>query len=408
MAQTLTEQVDTTERALGERMIMHALVVVRAWLGELGENNPYEEAFTRIQKEYQALFAEWLSIDRDGADEALNKMTGDAYQLVDAVYADIRLKRGLSPEMHGFNQDNPQSVLQYFSSCIRLCPEDLVWLHRVMEDERRVGTALLAVTALTRNLRECFSIDAFNALIEGMAADNEVLSNLCIFCVLTLLIHYDVRIDFFPQVQTSFVNVVDGMGDAGEHVFEVLCTLVELSKKSYLEDYASGMMPLSWLPPALQKLVETSGIKDDYKTFYAWVPKSETDYMKTLVENLPNTWLYEVLVSGNPGREKMLTYTCVRTGYREMLWLHPEVAEQAYCHLLREGDAQPMDYINYAHCLLLKGDRIMAYETYLQARQLCPSAKDFYALFRPDRRQLIDHGVPMEQVYLIEDQLLVV
>ena len=47
----------------------------------------------------------------------------------------------------------------------------------------------------------------------------------------------------------------------------------------------------------------------------------------------------------------------------------------------------------------------MAFENYKQARQMFHSVKDFYALFRPDRGVLVDHGVPVEQVYLIEDQL---
>ena len=41
-----------------------------------------------------------------------------------------------------------------------------------------------------------------------------------------------------------------------------------------------------------------------------------------------------------------------------------------------------------------------------QARQLCGNVKDFFNLFRPDRRQLVDCGVPVEFIYLIEDQLL--
>ena len=53
MAQTLDEQVTVVERALGECMIDTALVVVRAWLNEIGENNPYEEAFTSILNTYR-------------------------------------------------------------------------------------------------------------------------------------------------------------------------------------------------------------------------------------------------------------------------------------------------------------------------------------------------------------------
>ena len=51
---------------------------------------------------------------------------------------------------------------------------------------------------------------------------------------------------------------------------------------------------------------------------------------------------------------------------------------------------------------------MMAFENYLEARKRCSSAKEFYLFFRPDRRQLVDRGVPVEQVYLIEDQLLAV
>ena len=76
-----------------------------------------------------------------------------------------------------------------------------------------------------------------------------------------------------------------------------------------------------------------------------------------------------------------------------------------YLEKLRKGKGEALDYIYYAHCLLLKGDRLMAFENYKQARQMFNSVKEFYALFRPDRSALVDHGVPLEQVYLIEDQL---
>ena len=107
-----------------------------------------------------------------------------------------------------------------------------------------------------------------------------------------------------------------------------------------------------------------------------------------------------------PEREKGLAYVCLTTGFRDTLWEYPDVAEKVYRKALRKGSKQPIDYINYAHCLLLNGDRVMAYEYYRQARKLCNSPKTFFNLFRPDRRPLIDHGVPIEQVYMIEDQLL--
>ena len=402
----LDEQVNTIERALGECMIETASTVLRVWLNELGESNPYEEALQSIREQYKSLFTRWLNMDDPKMETTLNRLTGDAYQLADAVYADIRLQRGLSPEIHGFNPKNPQSVLNYFQNCIRLTEKDLDWLRDAMAAEKPNGVVLLAITALTRNLRECFSIDAFTTLIEGMAVENEVVANLCTSNVLSLFIHYDVRIDFFPQVQDAFANTVNSLGEQSDVVFEVLATMVETSKKSYLEDYATGLMAFSWLPESLQKLIEASGIKDDYNTFYAWVPKEETEYMTELVNNLPNTWLYEVLVAGNPVRERTLTCVALEAGYRDYMWYFPEVAERVYLEVLRNGSEKPIDYINYAHCLLMKGDRMMAYENYKLARQACGSLRDFYDLFRPDRRELVEHGVPLDYVYALEDNLV--
>ena len=178
MAQSLDEQINTVERALGECMIEHALVVVRTWLNELGEGNHFEEAFRAIETQYQRIFQLWLTSDEESNDIALNKLTGDTYQLVDAVYVEIRLKRGLSPRMHGFNPESPQSLIQYFSNCVQLQQQDFDWLREAMRDEARVGMALVAITALVRNMRECFSLDGILTLIDGFDAENDIVADM--------------------------------------------------------------------------------------------------------------------------------------------------------------------------------------------------------------------------------------
>ena len=406
MAQSLDEQINTVERALGECMIEHALVVVRTWLNELGEGNHFEEAFRAIETQYQRIFQLWLTSDEESNDIALNKLTGDTYQLVDAVYVEIRLKRGLSPRMHGFNPESPQSLIQYFSNCVQLQQQDFDWLREAMRDEARVGMALVAITALVRNMRECFSLDGILTLIDGFDAENDIVADQCLANTLTLLIHYDIRMDFFPQLQEAFGNAIADMGDGGNHAFEVLCALIKSSRADWLESYAVGEMALSDLPKELQKLVDATGIKDDYKTFYSWVPKSESEYMAGLVQIFPQTWLYDIMIKGVPEFERNLAYVYLSIGNRELMWDFPDVGEQWYVNVLRKGSNQPADYVNYAHCLMLKGDRMMAFETYRQARQMCESSKDFLALFRPDRRNLVEHGVLLEHVYLIEDQML--
>lgn len=407
MAQGLDEQINTVERALGECMIEHALAVVRVWLNELGENNPFEDAFRSIETQYEKVFQIWLNSDDEENEAKLNKLTGDAYQLVDAVYVEIRLKRGLSPQMHGFNPESPQSLIQYFSSCIKMQQKDYEWLREAMRDANKVGMALVAITALVRNLRECFSIEGILTLIGGFEAENDIVADQCLANVITLLIHYDIRMDFFPQIQDAFVAELMDMGDNLNHVFDVLCAIIKSSRRDWLESYAVGEMALSDLPNELQKLVEATGIQNDIKTFYSWVPKSESEYMAGLVQIFPQTWLYEVLIKGNAEYERNLTYTYLSIGNRDLMWDFPEVGEQWYVNVLRRGSDQPMDYINYGHCLMLKGDRMMAYEAYRQARQMCKSAKDFLALFRPDRRNLVERGVLLEHVYLIEDRMLV-
>ena len=71
MAQSLEEQIAVVERALAECMIDTALVVVRSWLNELGELNPYEEAFVSLQKRYRDLFARWLNVADPHQEEEL-------------------------------------------------------------------------------------------------------------------------------------------------------------------------------------------------------------------------------------------------------------------------------------------------------------------------------------------------
>ena len=368
MAQSLDEQVNTIERALGERMIEHALVIVRAWLNELGENNLYEEAYSSIQTEYKKLFLNWLSSDDENTDEVLNRLTGEMYQLTDAVYADVRIQRGLSPDMHGFSPNSPQSVANYFQNCLKITKEDYAWLHNALIDSSQASIGVLAIGALAKNVRECFSLDAINAMIDGAKSAKQIVADQCMANLFLVLIQYDIRIDFFPQLQEAVLQLIGESDEEQLHAFMVLCAIIE----------ASSSMPSD----------------------------EEHEFMDSLLSILTETWLYDLLVVGHGQRESTLAHILLDQGRMDMMWEHLEDAEKHLVTSLRKGSKSPLDYINYGHCLLLKGDRIMAFETYKQARQLCSGPKEFFAIFRPDRRALVDHGVPVEQVYLIEDQLL--
>ena len=403
MAQSLEEQVNVIERALGERMIMHALAIFRVWLNELGEENTYEEAYNDLLTRYMSFFSSYLTADDSPErEQQLTDMTSEAYRMMDSAYVALRLKRGLSPEMHGFNQENPQSVMRYFSSCIRFRDEDLGWLNRVFSDASYASIGLVAVAALSKNLRECFNEGAFMALINGISSESPVVAEQCLANSLLLLIHYDVRIDFFPSIQEAFMEAIDD----GSVAFDTICAMIRSTNVSLRDMLAKQEINFEDLPQELQDLLSMTG--SDISGVAAWMPSSEREYMSGLMQILPDTWLYSVLVEDNEERERIIKFMFLSIGKMDLLWDDTEAAERWLVGKMRSNEATTMDYINYGHCLLLRGDRMMAYENYRQARSMCKNSKEFYALFRPDRRQLVDHGVPMEQVYLLEDQLLAV
>lgn len=406
MAQSLEEQIVTIERSLGERMIGHALAILRVWLNELGEANRFEQFYLDIQQEYQELFDRWVSADDEGIDKELDRLTGNAYVLTDVVYAAVRLKRGISPIMHGFNENNLQSVMHYFSNHVHPGENDLNWLSSIIRDPNRGATALMAVSAISHGLRQCFSKDSILTLIDGINSGSDVIAEQCLSNVILLLAHYDVRIDFFPELQNAFADAIAEMNDDGEQAFQTLCSLVLATNDEWLKNLTVRELRAEDVPQELQSLLEQTGEDSSISGIQSIITNTEKEYMRSIIDILPDTWVFSVVVGEGYERQSRMALTYLTIGRMDMLWDNIELASRWLLEHLRNGSTSPKDYINYGHCMLLQGDRVMAFENYRQARQLCKSSKDFFNLFRPDRKALVDHGVPVEQVYLIEDQLL--
>lgn len=406
MAQSLEEQIVTIERSLGERMIGHALAILRVWLNELGETNRFEQFYLDIQQEYQELFDRWVSADDEGIDKELDRLTGNAYVLTDVVYAAVRLKRGISPVMHGFNENNLQSVMHYFSNHVHPNENDLNWLSSIIRDPNRGASALMAVSAISHGLRQCFSKDSILTLIDGINSGSDVIAEQCLSNVILLLAHYDVRIDFFPELQNAFADAIAEMNDDGEQAFQTLCSLVMATNDEWLKNLTVRELRAEDVPQELQSLLEQTGEDSSISGIQSIITNTEKEYMRSIIDILPDTWVFSVVVGEGYERQSRMALTYLTVGRMDMLWENIELASRWLLEHLRKGSTSPKDYINYGHCMLLQGDRVMAFENYRQARQLCKSSKDFFNLFRPDRKALVDHGVPVEQVYLIEDQLL--
>ncbi len=397
----LSEQVNTVERALGERMITHGMVIVRQWANELG-NELYTNRIDQLEQNYRYVFDYFLSTDDPDRDALLDKMTGEAYRLTDEVYAALRLQRGLSPEMYGFNPRNPQSVMHYFSSCVQLQPGDLQWLQQAAQYENSATIAIAASAALAQNLRERFNETAMLALIDVANSDNGLVADQALANLILLLAHYDVRIDFFPNIQDAFMAP---LGD-GTHAFETLCALIRSTKISLRDVLASGQLTFDDLPNALKDLLGSTGDTPDIESIESWMPASENEYMAGITAILPETWVYAVIIGDNPEREEKVALTYLTVGKMDLMWDNLDLAEGWLTQRLCSEQAMPIDYINYGHCCFLRGDRMMAYENYREARSRCKTSKEFFALFRPDRHFLVERGIPVEQIYLMEDQLL--
>lgn len=407
MAQSLEEQIAIVERSLGERMIGHALAIIRVWLNEIGEEaHLFEPTFQEIQQEYNELFTRWVSADDEGVDKELDRLTGNAYRLADAAYAGVRLKRGVSPFMRSFNENNLQSVMHYFSNHVHPSEEDLDWLSKIIQDPSRGATALMAVSAIAHGLRQCFSEDSILTLIDGINTGSDVIAEQCLSNVILLLAHYDVRIDFFPDIQNAFADALAEMNDDGEQAFQTLCSLVLATNDEWLKNLTVKELKAEDMPQELQSLLEQTGEDSSLSGIQSIITNSEKEYMRSIIDILPDTWVYSVIVGEGYEHQNRMALTYLTVGRMDMVWDNIELASRWLLEHLRKGANSPQDYINYGHCLLLQGDRVMAFENYRQARQLCKSSKEFFNLFRPDRKALVDHGVPIEQVYLIEDQLL--
>lgn len=395
----LADQVNTVERALGERMLRHAFTIMRSWVHELGLSF-YMDRIQTIEDNYDQVFDYFLSADDPERDTLLNKLTGEAYRLSDEIYADLRLRRGLSPQMVGFNPENPQSVMQYFNSCVHLQEEDYRWFRTLINDPERRTLALLSIQSLSINLRECFCERAFMLLIEAISSEVDLVSEQANSAVIFLLAHYDVRIDFFPEIQDAYLEAI---GD-GQEAYMAMVAHIEICRP--LSAQTKRLTSVEAVDRLL-KMMRTPGEERDMEDNYiAIMPESEREYMNGIVQILPDTWVYDVLVGDNEERQQHVEEAYLHIGHLEpMLDRLPE-AERWLVQRLRSKEATARDYINYGHCCLLRGDRMMAYESYLQARQMCESLREFYTIFRPDRGFLVDRGVPVEQVYMLEDQIV--
>ena len=399
---SLEEQRDVIERALGERMLNRAFVILHQWLQEIGFQQ-YGDRLLSLEHNYDVTFNYYLTTNDPDRDKVLDDLTEATYRLVDEVYAEVCLKRGRYPEMVGFNADNPQSVVNYFGSCVRLREEDMDWLRDVTIREPQPAIGLLAMASMLHVLRDAFSEDVVLCLMEIVDSENALLSEQALASTILILAHYDVRIDFFPRLQEAFHDLVNRHS---ERAFHVLCALVTSTRHSLKEVMNLNDIKPDELPNTLKDMLGSETTDDELEHVVSYVPQSEDDYMSGLIFVLPETWVFDAIVGDDEDRMRAISEAYLEAGTMDMWWDNLDEAEQIITEQLRSEHPIAQDYINYGHICFVRGDKLMAYENYREARRMLGSSKKFLSLFRPDRRFLIDKGLTLEDVYLMEDHLL--
>ena len=393
------------EHAMTERMLNHAFVVLRQWAHELGFA-PYVDRIHSLEDNYKQLFDYYLVGNDPDRDAIHDQLTTEVYRLGDEIYADMCLKQGKAPEMHGFDCTNISSVMTYFTSCMHLQEEDLDWLVEAANDSEQSAMAFVAVAALSANLRETFNEDALMAMIDIVNASNTATADQALASLILLLAQWDIRVDYFPKMQEAFLEQI---GD-GERAFLLMTALMRASNKSIKEMIDTEHITPDDIPEELHDILgEEFSAEDMEKSMdrlSKLMPKTEHAYIEAIVEMLPDTWVFDVIVGEDEQRAVRVDRLYLELGSMCFMWDNLEEAEKWLIDRLRSGVAKPQDYINYGHCCFLKGDKMMAFENYLEGKRLCKSTRDFFDLFRPDRKILVEKGIPLEQVYLMEDHLL--
>lgn len=123
------------------------------------------------------------------------------------------------------------------------------------------------------------------------------------------------------------------------------------------------------------------------------------EHMELYIEALDIYYKLDILHPGNMQVMRAIAWCAFISGDTAQ-------AEQYYHKLMASENRQMIDYLNYGHYLFVQKQRAEAYRHYVQALSLSDSLKAFLAIFRPDRRMLLEKGVPTSDIYLMEDQLI--
>lgn len=230
----------SASHSLSGRMLGHALAILRPLVQQLADSD-LQERIDSLHANYRLLTDYYMS----GADdprrmELLDGLVHDAYVLLDEVWFRKRCKESTAYEFREMlrpadGSSDAESAFRYFwlgktddAHIARFC--ELI-ADPEMEDE-----AMMAVSALSLSVMRAFSEKAVLALMK--AADepcSQYVRERAWVSVLLILLVYDERLRFFPEIVSSFMDVLEA-GDGRVYAVTALTCIV----RTLGTDWANG------------------------------------------------------------------------------------------------------------------------------------------------------------------------
>lgn len=239
-------------KSLRSRMLGHALALMRPVVTKMN-NVGFIERLDNLQQNYRYMMDYFLS----GADDPhrmdlLDNMTKEAYQLLDEMYLDYRLENTTDYEFLAMLRPEAQSIPTYpekestenanptFRTMWLSSPDasHLRLLRELIDDPEMEEEAMLAISGLTLSILRTFSEQGILALIEATAEEHDLtIRERAWVSVLLLLLYYDDRLRFFPEIITA---LQDQLMNEDQQVFAttaMICIVrtlgVEWANKAY-------------------------------------------------------------------------------------------------------------------------------------------------------------------------------
>ena len=123
------------------------------------------------------------------------------------------------------------------------------------------------------------------------------------------------------------------------------------------------------------------------------------EHMELFAEALDVYYELDMLSQGNLQVMRAIAWCAFISGDYEQ-------ARGYYQKIMASDNRKMIDVMNYGHFLFVQSERAEAFRHYKLALSMNDTLKAFLEVFRPDRRILLEKGIPTSDIYLMEDQLI--